>query len=114
MKKEAKKPAGKSHLKRLFWCSCAALALMALPVFRSLNSGQKQLTNEEVVQNWFDNTRKGRNVKKPEPVTIKREPDIIRLREEQIKEVDKTDDGWQVITNENRVVWVPKTDAGKK
>jgi len=116
MTKEAKKT--KNHLRRLFLCSCAGLALVALPVFCSMNSGKKQPTNEEVILNWLDKTRKGqyikKDIKKAEPAAAQKTAEIVSIKEEQIREVDKTDDGWQVVTHENRVFWVPRTDAGKK
>jgi len=118
MDKEAKKPARKSHLQRLFLCSCAALALVALPVFCGLNSGKKQPTDEEVVMDWLDKTRKGQLVKKAEPAAKPQKAAesqfLAPLKVEQIKEADKADDGWWVLTNENRMRWVDKTDARKK
>jgi len=118
MDKEAKKPARKNHLKRLFLCACAGLALVALPVFCSLNSGKKQPTDEEVVLNWLDQTRKGQLVKKAAPAANPQQAAgsqlLAPLKVEQIKEADKADDGWWVLTNENRMRWVDRTDARKK
>jgi len=115
---ETKKSARKNHLKRLFLCSCAGLALVALPVFCSLNSGKKQPTDEEVLLNWLDKTRKGEMVKKAAPAAQPQKAAESRflapLKEEQIKEADKADDGWWVLTNENRMRWVDKTDVRKK
>jgi hypothetical protein len=99
----------KHHLKGLSLGFCLCLALLALPVFCALNRVETKLTNEEIVLNWFNKVRQGQIVKQADSVETKRTPDIISIKEEQIKEVDKADDGWQVITNENRVIWVPKT-----
>jgi len=118
MDKDAKKSARKIHLKRLLLCSCAGLAILALPVFCSLNSGKKQPTDEEVVLNWLDKTRKGEMVRKAEPAAKPQKAAdsqfLAPLKVEQIKEADKADDGWWVLTNENRMRWVDRTDSRKK
>jgi hypothetical protein len=105
-----KKSTWKNHIKGLGLGACLCRALVALPVFCALNRVEKKLTNEEVILNWFNKVRKGQIVKKADSAETKRTPDIISIKEEQIKEVDKADDGWQVITKENRVIWVPKTE----
>jgi hypothetical protein len=110
MNKDAKKPTKKNYIKGLNLCFGLGLALLALPVFCALNSKKKKLTNEEVILNWLTNkSRKGKSVKKAEPAA-QNTAGSQTIKEEQIKEVDKTDDGWLVITNENRVLLVPRTD----
>jgi hypothetical protein len=106
---EAKDPARKNSITGLALCSLIGLALVAAPVYCGLNSGNKKMTNEEVVLNWMDKYRKGRNItsKKAEPAKTKK---AATIREDQIKAVDKEKDGWLVITNENRLLFVPRTD----
>ena len=107
---ETKDPARKNSLMGLALCSFICLALVAAPIYYcSVNSGSKIMTNEEVVLNWMEKYRKGQNItiKKAEPAKTKK---AATIREDQIKSVDKEKDGWLVITNENRLLFVPRTD----
>ena len=109
---ETKDPARKNSIMGLAFCSFICLALVAAPIYCSLNSGSKKMTNEEVVLDWMDKYRKGQNIKtkKAEPAKTKKAAETITIREDQIKAVDKEKDGWLVITNENRLLFVPRTD----
>jgi len=108
---ETQNSAGKSHIKRLAICSLICLALVAAPLYCSLNSVTKKMTNEEIILNWIDKTRKGQTVKTTDPPkTKKTTAESITIREEQIKAVDKDPDGWLVTTKENRLLFVPRTD----
>jgi hypothetical protein len=110
---EAKGPARKNPVMGLALCSFICLALVAAPIYYcSLSSGNKKMTNEEVVLNWMEKYRKGQNIKtmKAEPAKTKKAAETATIREDQIKAVDKMKDGWVVITNENRLLFVPRTD----
>ena len=87
------------------------LALVALPVFCSLSSGKKniRMTNEEIILNWMDRTRMGKNLIKAGSAHTVRSGVGVAIREDQIKAVDKDDGGWVVTTRGNRLHFVPKT-----
>ena len=109
---ETRDPARKNSIMGLALCSFICLALAALPIYCGLSSGNKKMTNEEVVLNWMDKYRKGQDlkIKKAEPAKTKKAAETVTIREDQIKAVDKEKDGWVVITNENRLLFVPRTD----
>lgn len=110
MRGETKNPA-RTHIKGLAVCSLICLALLAAPMlYCGLNSGNKAKTNEEVVLNWIDKYRRGQTVKKADPPKAKKTAETIIIREEQIKAVDKDQDGWLVTTKGNRLLFVPKSD----
>jgi hypothetical protein len=84
---------------------------VAAPLYCSLNSVTKKLTNEEVILNWIDKTRRGQTVKGTDSAKTKKPTvESITIREEQIKAVDKDPEGWLVTTKENRLLFVPRTD----